>query len=241
MLDKSYVEKVKRLNWTVSHGDQDNQLLASLEGEHIPHQIDSAGELITLAWICKLENMDERTLKVKHYGLNAEQIRTYYYKELLNPNLSFFKTLGALGGGSDSFSIYLTQGIDIPLVNAIERVSKRAVTTPDLKGLKKIAKFNSVLADVERIEVNVFKGVSLLVVDRKSREYFEITWLGDVLIKGGKLVDGKQVDFVFYDVQKSGVRIKDIEAALLRARKDFFVSEPMNRALNLLALYGVRG
>lgn len=241
MLDKSYVEKVKRLNWTVSHGDQDNQLLASLEGEHIPHQIDSAGELITLAWICKLESMDERALKVKHFGSNEETIRNHYLQELRNPNLSFFKTLAALGGGSDSFSIYLNHGIPKELVIAIDKVAKKSVTKTDLKGLKKIAKFNSVLADVERLEVNVYKGVSILILDRANREYLEITWLGDVFIKGGKLVDGQQVNFVFYDVQKSGVRIKDIESALLRARKDFFQSEPMNRALNLLALYGVRG
>ena len=241
MLEKSYIEKVKGLNWTVSHGDQDNQLLASLEGVSLPHFINTAGELITLAWICKLENMDERALKVKHFGSNEETIRNHYLQELRNPNLSFFKTLAALGGGSDSFSIYLNHGIPKELVIAIDKVAKKSVTKPDLKGLKKIAKFNSVLADVERIEVNVYKGVSILILDRANREYLEITWLGDVFIKGGKLVDGQQVNYVFYDVQKSGVRIKDIEAALLRARKDFFISEPMNRALNLLALYGVRG
>ena len=125
MLEKSYIEKVKGLNWTVSHGDQDNQLLSSLEGEHVPHDLETIGELITLAWICKLKNLDRRTLKVRHYGLSEEQIRTHYYKELLNPNLSFFKTLGALGHGSDGFSIYLTEGIDIPLVNAIDLVSKK--------------------------------------------------------------------------------------------------------------------
>ena len=59
---------------------------------------------------------------------------------------------------------------------------------------------------MNRVEVNVYKGVSLLILDRASREFIEITWLGDVLIKGGKLVDGKQVRFVFYDVQKSGVQ-----------------------------------